>query len=257
MTTTAQVLHLPADASRWERLRHLLRVPWHGLRRNGNQALITFAACFAAAMFSMQHDVFPVWVAVPLAVGFEWTYLAGIALAGDTRKGVWAILISTTAMLTSMAFGMLYILGVYKVIPEHPTGGLAIGLAAAHIVPITLMSFFYALAHRAHQAQWHQDEAERSARSQQIEDGQRALTDKWRGEKLEIEIERERLSLERERLSLEQSRAQLTTAAPAPVRPITAPTTRPCPKCGRPLSPQQYSNACRRDRGYCTACKFE
>jgi hypothetical protein len=253
---TTQVLHLPSDAGRWERLRHLARVPWHGLKRNGNQALITFAACFAAAMFSMQHEVFPVWVAVPLAIGFEWTYLAGIALAGDTRKGVWAILISITAMITSAAFGVLYILGVYKVVPEHPTGQLAVWLAIAHIVPITLMSFFYALAHRAHQTQWMADQDKRQERVQQREDTQQALTDQWRGEKLAIEVEREKLALEREKLALEQGRAQLASGmpivfAPAPVK------TRPCPKCGRSLSPQQYSNACRKDRGYCRDCRDE
>lgn len=251
-----QVLQLPPDAGRWERLRHLVRVPWHGLKRNGNQALITFAACFAAAMFSMQHDVFPWWVAVPLAVGFEWTYLAGIALAGDTRNGVWAILISITAMMTSAAFGVLYILGVYNVIPDHPIGELAVWLAIAHIVPITLMSFFYALAHRAHRAQWLADDARRQKRQQERDDTQQALTDKWRDEKLGIAIERERIGLERERLALEHDRAQLTSGVP--IAPTSAPVkTRPCPKCGRPLAPAQYSNACRKDRGYCRECKHE
>ena len=240
---TTQALHLPAGASRWQQLRHEIgKVPWHGFKHNGNQALITFAACYAGAMFSMQHDVFPWWVAVPLAGGFEWTYLAGIALASDIRKGVWAVLISATAMITSAAFGMLYILGVYAVIPEHPEPWTAAGLAAAHILPITLMSFFYAMAHRAHRAQRLADDAKVQARQQTIDDEQRALTDEWRREKLAIEIERERLALERERAQLHQP------SAPSAATKIYA-----CPKCGAPLTAGQYSAAHR--YGYCKACK--
>jgi hypothetical protein len=222
---TTQVLQRPAGAGRWQSLRHeLARIPWHGLRHNGNQALITFAACYAGAMFSMQHNVFPWWVAVPLAGGFEWTYLAGIALASDIRKGLWAILISATAMITSAAFGMLNILGVYTVIPDHPDPLAAAGLAAAHIIPITLMSFFYAMAHRAHRAQALADTAAQQQRKEAIEDEQRLLTDTWRREKLAIEIERERINLERARLRLARSSANsgATNANTPPPQPPTA-----------------------------------
>ena len=244
---TTQALRLPADASRAQQLRHeLARIPWHGLRHNGNQALITFAACYAGAMFSMQHNVFPWWVAVPLATGFEWTYLAGIALASDIRKGVWAILISATAMITSAAFGMLYILGVYAVIPEKPEPLIAAGLAAAHIIPITLMSFFYAMAHRAHRAQRLSDEAAKQQRKEAIEDTQQALTDDWRREKMKLELEREKLALERERAQLLRPSAPAAAAA-APVK------THACPTCGAALTAGQYSVAHR--YGYCKACK--
>src|SRR5262245_50177821 len=216
---TTQALQLPAGAGRWQSLRHeLARIPWHGLRHNGNQALITFAACYAGAMFSMQHNVFPWWVAVPLAGGFEWTYLAGIALASDIRKGVWAVLISITAMITSAAFGMLYILGMYQVIPDHPDPMSALGLAAAHIVPITLMSLFYAMAHRAHRAQSLADAAAQQQRKDTIEDDRRELTDEWRRRKMELELEREQLALDRARARLARTAANSganTPAAPA------------------------------------------
>jgi hypothetical protein len=221
---TAQALNLRSDASRWDRVRHeLARVPWHGLKQNGNQALITSAATYAGAMFSMQHSVFPWYIAWPLAIGFEWTYLAGIALAGDIRRGSWALAINATAMLTSAAFGMLYILGVYAIIPEHPEPLAAVLLAAAHILPITLMSFFYATAHRAHSAQGLADADAVTRRQQAIEDEQRALTDEWRREKLAIEIERERLALEKARQRLAKSAAN--SGANTANTPDEAPST--------------------------------
>lgn len=250
---TAQAIQFPATgASRWERLRHTIAaLPWHGLKTNGNQALITFAATYAGAMFSMQHEVFPFWIAVPLAIGFEWTYLAGIALAGDIRKGGWSVAISITAMLTSAVFGILYILGVYKVIPEHPAGEDAVWLACAHIVPITLMSFFYAMAHRAHQAQRIADADERAAREQERADEeaarereQHALEQEWKAEQLRIEIARQQINLERDQLTLQSARAKLE--ARQTVGNAVAPAkTYACPKCGTSLSPQQYSAAVR------------
>jgi hypothetical protein len=227
---TAQAIQFPlSGASRWERVRYAVAaVPWHGLKTNGNQALITFAATYAGAMFSMQHNVFPLWIAVPLAVGFEWTYLAGIALAGDIRKGGWSVAISITAMLTSAVFGILYILGVYKVIPDQPTGEDAVWLACAHIVPITLMSFFYAMAHRAHHAQRIADADERAARAQEREDEQHELEQTWRAQQLGIEMERKQIDLERDRMALRQAQARLdqqvarATSATTP-QPAVAP----------------------------------
>lgn len=241
---TTQALRLRDDATRWERLRHnIAAVPWHGIRRNGNQFLITSGAVYAGAMFNMQHDIFPPVVAVALAGGFEWTYLAGIALASDTRKGTWGFLINLTGMLTSLAFGMLYIIGVYDVIPEKPAPYVAVALAAAHIIPITLMSFFYAMAHRAHQAQHLADSDSERQRQQTREDQQHAIEQQWRQEKLQIELERERLALERERARLNKSRGATAETT----------NTRPCPKCGAPLTAGQYSVAHR--YGYCKGCK--
>lgn len=236
---TAQAIQFPATgASRWERLRHTIAaLPWHGLKTNGNQALITFAATYAGAMFSMQHEVFPFWIAVPLAIGFEWTYLAGIALAGDIRKGGWSVAISITAMLTSAVFGILHILGVYKVIPEHPAGEDAVWLACAHIVPITLMSFFYAMAHRAHQAQRIADADAEAERAREQEDEQRALEQEWRAEKLQIEVAREQLGLERERLSLQESQAKLARLV---ARNTAATTPQPHVAQVAPRSPIVY-----------------
>ncbi len=243
MDMTVQVLRLPDNASWWERNRHtLLDTPLHAFKTNGNQAFITSAAVYAGAMFGMQHNVFPWWIAVPLAGGFEWTYLAGIALASDTRKAGWSVAISATGALTSIAFGMLYILGMYKVIPENPDQELAIWLAAAHIIPITLMSFFYAMAHRAHHAQRLTDEESERIRKRTKEDEQSARIAKWQDDKSEIE-------LNRMRLELEAMRNKIARGSTSPV----AATTKPCPKCTAPLSPGQYSVAHR--YGYCAHCK--
>jgi hypothetical protein len=241
---TMQALTLSDDAGAWDRLWHNgIIVPWHAFKTNGNQAFITSAAVYAGAMFGMQHDVFPWWIAVPLAGGFEWTYLAGIALASDTRKGIWSVVISAVGALTSIAFGMLYILGMYKVIPATPDPVLAFWLAAAHIIPITLMSFFYAMAHRAHHAQRLTDAENERTRKQTKEDDQYTRESKWRDEKMLIELERERLALDAMRAKL--ARGSTVAASGA--------TSKPCPKCGAPLSPGQYSVAHR--YGHCSNCK--
>jgi hypothetical protein len=241
---TLQSLTLSDDADLWDRMWHNgVIVPWHAFKTNGNQAFITSAAVYAGAMFGMQHDVFPWWIAVPLAGGFEWTYLAGIALASDTRKGIWSVVISAVGALTSIAFGMLYILGMYKVIPATPDPVLAFWLAAAHIIPITLMSFFYAMAHRAHHAQRLTDEHEARIRKQAKEDEQHARITKWQDDKSEIELNRMRLELEAMRNKI--ARGVNVTVSVA--------TSKPCPKCSAPLSAGQYSVAHR--YGHCKNCK--
>jgi hypothetical protein len=251
----------------WERvLYHLVILPAYSFMKHGNQALITFASCYASAQFSMQHAIFPWWVAIPLAAGFEWTYLSGIILAGATRKGFWVMTINIWAMLTSVIFGMLFVLGKYDMFPEQPEGVLAVVLAAAHIVPITVMSLLYALAQRAYSKQEREDADKVAEQAKQLDDEQRlreeqqrAREDRWRDEQLVIEIQRKQLALERERVALERERSQAVAPLVAPETASIAPvpSTKPCPKCGRPLSPQQYSNACRRDRGYCRSCKDE
>jgi hypothetical protein len=236
------IAQLPVEATRWQRLKYqLAAIPWHGLRHNGNQALITFGAMYAGAMFNMQHNVFPWWVAFPLAIGFEWTYLAGIALANDVRRGFWSVLVNTTAMLTSAVFGMLFVLGIYNAIPEHPDQITAAWLAAAHIIPITLMSFFYAMAHRAHRAQYLADKDLEDARRQAADDQQKQLEYTYRSERLQIELERERLQLLKEQNRINRAFAPIAN------------NTKPCPKCGSPLTAGQYSVAHR--YGHCKTCK--
>jgi hypothetical protein len=105
-----------------------------------NQFLVTSAAAFMSAMFSMQHDVLPWYIAVPLAVGYEWTYLRGLSTADKTSKTRWADALNYSAMFTSIIYGVLYVLGHYKVIPETPEGWAAILLAFAHVIPMAVLS---------------------------------------------------------------------------------------------------------------------
>jgi hypothetical protein len=89
----------------------------------------------------MQHDVLPWWIAVPLAVGFEWTYLRGLANADKAGTTKWAPALNWAAMITSIVYGVLYVLGHYEVIPVSPTGWTAFWLALAHVIPMAVLSF--------------------------------------------------------------------------------------------------------------------
>jgi hypothetical protein len=108
---------------------------------HGNQFLVTSAAAFMSAAFSMQHDVLPWWIAISLAVGFEWTYLRGLANSDRVVRSGWATALNWSAMLTSIIYGVLYVLGHYEVIPVNPTGLTAIALALSHVLPMAVLSF--------------------------------------------------------------------------------------------------------------------
>src|SRR5581483_3470545 len=112
--------------------RFVVAEPLKAAWEHGNQALVTSAAAFMSAMFSMQHDVLPWYIAWPLAVGFEWTYLRGLA-NGEKTDTRWSGALNWSAMITSVVFGILYILGHYEVIPVNPTGWTAFWLALAHV----------------------------------------------------------------------------------------------------------------------------
>lgn len=120
--------------------RFVVSEPLKAAWEHANQFFVTSAAAFMSAMFSMQHDVLPIWIAVPLAVGFEWTYLRGLATSDKARKTRWAGALNYSAMLTSIVYGILYVLGVYRIIPDHPDSTLAFWLAVAHVFPMALLS---------------------------------------------------------------------------------------------------------------------
>jgi AraC-like DNA-binding protein len=157
------------DIRRWGFARSVIGEPLRAALRHGNQALVTFAAAYASAQFSMQHGVFPVWVAVPLAIGFEWTYLRGLATADQTTADGWVLALNWIAMLSSAAFGILYILGMYGVIPERPTGIWAIGLAIAHVVPVTLLLFAASMVSRQHASEHRAARQDAERQRQQLE----------------------------------------------------------------------------------------
>lgn len=121
--------------------RFALSEPIKAAWEHGNQFFVTSAAAFMSAAFSMQHDVLPIWIAVPLAIGFEWTYLRGLATADKTTKTPWAVALNWAAMLTSLIYGILYVLGHYGIIGEKPSTAAAIWLAFAHVFPMALLSF--------------------------------------------------------------------------------------------------------------------
>lgn len=122
--------------------------PWRMFREYGNQALIVFASATFNANFAMAHGILapvPAWL---LAVGYEWTYLRGLADAKRTDSR-WLTAVNWTALLTVGVSGVFFVLMVFDYFPDQPTGGTAILLALVHVLPITLLLFFSAMAHNA------------------------------------------------------------------------------------------------------------
>ena len=142
-------LTLDDNASRFEKaFNDFVVIPFKGARSWFPLFLITTATTFASAQFSSQHNLFPWLVAWSLAIGVEWVYLSGLAYADKTRASryVWSMVGS--GAFTSALFGVLYILGEYKVIPDNPEGLTAFGLALAHVLPLIMVLFCYTLVKR-------------------------------------------------------------------------------------------------------------
>lgn len=120
------------------------------------QFLITTASVYMVAQFGTAHHILPPEVAYPMAVGFEWTWLRGIATAGKVRRGAegekWINLLTKTALVTVLAYGILYIIGLPSIgiIPDSPGPIWGAILAVAKVVPIALMGFAAANLHRIH-----------------------------------------------------------------------------------------------------------
>lgn len=198
--------------------RHIVTEPFRAAFEHGNQALVTSASAYMAAMFSMQHGVLPVWIAVPLAVGFEWTYLRGLSTSDKTRANGWANALNWTAMLTSAVYGILFILGYYNVIPARPEPGAAFWLAVAHVGPMTLLSFCYAGVRRSHKqeqltavAHTRAQDAIRLARLQEQQD-QLAFDAALRKAQLQDDYQRQQMEMQRiaheQKLALELAEMQ-------------------------------------------------
>jgi len=240
---------------------------------HGNQFFVTSAAAFMSAAFSMQHDVLPWWIAVPLAIGFEWTYLRGLATADKTTRTPWAIALNWAAMLTSLIYGILYVLGHYHIIPDNPGTAAAIWLAFAHVFPMALLSFCGANLRRNQK----QEELKRSL-AQKDEELKRSLAQKDEDREREKATEETRrvLLLEQEQKDLEFARwekaqrvqLELKLAeksanaamrnAPLKMRRDAHPERvdadeKKCPKCNAALDRPQWLAA--RRWGHCAACK--
>jgi hypothetical protein len=239
--------------------RYAIAEPIKAAWEHGNQFLVTSAAAFMSAAFSMQHDVLPVWVAVPLAIGFEWTYLRGLATADKTTRTPWAIALNWAAMLTSLIYGILYVLGHYHIIPDKPETGAAIALAFAHVFPMALLSFCGANLRRNQK----QEELKRNL-TQKDGEQERAIAAEEMRRTLLLEQEQKDLEFARwekaQRVQLElklaekSSNAAMRNAQPKMRRDAQPePVNAVCPKCGIALDKPQWLAA--RRWGHCATCK--
>src|SRR5262245_52905580 len=123
------------------------------------QTAITTASVFMVAQFGMAHGILPAEIAWPMAFGFEWTWLRSVRTAGLVRRGkeseLWIGILTWTALITVVCYGVLYILGLPNVgvIPANLGPAWGIPLALAKVVPIALMGFSAANLHRIHKQQ--------------------------------------------------------------------------------------------------------
>lgn len=183
------------------------------------QTAITTASVYMVAMFGMSHNILPWWVAVPMAAGFEWTWLRSIRTAGLVRKGAdsdrWINLLTWTALITVVAYGLLYIIGLPSIgiIPAEPGKEWGIVLALAKVIPIALMGFAAANLHRIHKQQVLAD-----LEKQQKEDRARLVELQAQRDTIEMERQRKMMELDMWKQSLEVKRAMRVRPAVQPSR---------------------------------------
>lgn len=187
------------------------------------QTAITSASVYLVAMFGMSHHILPWWIAVPMALGFEWTWLRSIRTAGLVRKGrdtdLWINLLTWTALITVVAYGILYIIGLPSIgiIPANPGKGWGIALALAKVIPIALMGFAAANLHRIHKQQVLAD-----LEKQQKEDRARLVELQAQRDTIEMERQRKMMELDMWKQSLEVKRAMRVkpVAPPSKKKPV-------------------------------------
>jgi hypothetical protein len=194
------------------------------------QFLVTTAAAFMSAMFNMQHDALPPWIAWPLAAGFEIIFLSGLIAADRLAKSRWIGALVIAASLTSFTYGMLYILGIYAVIPSKPEGWIAVGLALAHVLPMPVLTLCAARLYHASRARavaMEQAAADAAAkRNQEDEDSKVARARNWRdaevARQLRNQEEEDRLRLENVRKDADLARWEREQATKAQHRATVA-----------------------------------
>jgi len=189
------------------------------------QTAITTASVYMVAQFGMAHNILPPWIAWPMAAGFEWTWLRSIRTAGLVRRGkeseVWINILTSTALITVVCYGVLYILGLPSVgvIPAQLGQNWGIPLALAKVVPIALMGFSAANLHRIHKQQVLADAEQRAA-----EDRARLVELQHQHDAIELERRRKLMDLEMYQRGLEIKRAvrtQPTTSPAGKKKPVT------------------------------------
>src|SRR5882724_1889152 len=141
--------------SKWIALANNVIAPlWYSIRQWFAVFLITTGTLYASVLFSMQHNIFPVYVAAPIAVGITWTYLSGLAfVTNTTAKSAWSTPMILAGAITDGLFGILYILGKYQIIPEKPNDSAAVLLAMAHIIPLIILLIIFTYCKRNYLAE--------------------------------------------------------------------------------------------------------
>lgn len=220
--------------SRWLGFVNTVLAPlWYSLKQWFAVFLITVGTLYASVLFSAQHEIFPLYIAIPIAIGITWTYLSGLAYATAIHnKSIWTTPMIISGALTDGLFGMLYVLGKYKIIPEKPDPTDALLLASAHIIPLIVLLVIFTYCKRNYLVEHAAHVKEERDRARAIEDDKLDYERKIRDAKLELTLARERLKLE------------------ALVKPNDEKT---CDKCHMPLSQAKYGAMKR--YGYCSNCK--
>jgi Na+(H+)/acetate symporter ActP len=198
--------------------------------------LITTGTLYGSAMFSMQHDIFPPVVAIPLAIGIEWTYLSGLAYATETQSDKWSIPMILVGALTSGLFGILYVLGMYHVIPTVPDAQTSFLLAMAHVIPLIILIVVYTFCKRHYLTELASAKKALDDRAKAIEDDTLEYNRTVRDAKL-------RLILAREELKLQELQAGIVVKDKA---------QKTCDFCSATLNSGSWLAMKR--RGYCNQC---
>lgn len=213
---------------------------WYTIKQWFAVALLTTGTLYASVLFNTQHEIFPLWIALPIAIGIVWTYLSGLAFAtaveSKTKTSTPMIWVGA---ITDGLFGILYVLGQYDVIPTKPDTQISLLLAIAHIVPLIILLVIYTYCKRDYLIEQSAKRKAELDRQQKIEDEDREYDLRLRNAKLEVAVTREQIKLR----ELEQKLTQnVNTSSPFS-----------CDNCRRSLTQGEFG-AMRRN-GYCRECK--
>lgn len=226
-----------------------LATPLRAAFTHGNQALVTLASAFMNAQFAQSHNILDPWIAWLLAVGYEWTYLRGLASSSKTQSQ-WTVALNGVAFATAIIGGLLYCADRYQALPSHPDDWLAWALAAAHVLPMALLSLCSAMVHRAASAgQVAREEAREQAQLQlaiEREQKEQDLVLWERGQRMKRMLDAE----------LPASPASASNAAPPPPNALRADLMlHRCASCGASLNRKQFAASVR--WGRCGSCPKE
>lgn len=225
--------------NRWITLANSTIAPvWYTLKQWGSVVLITTGVLWGSVQFNVQHDIFPLFVAIPISVGVTWTYLSGLAFATAITKASWrSNTMIIVGALTEALFSIIFVSGKYDLIPLRPTGRLAFGLVLAHTIPLILLLVIFTYCKRAYMVELYTTQQEQHERQQAIEDDKLDYERQVRDAKL-------RLTLRREEIKLAELDNDLIVKEKA---------LKTCDNCGAMLNRASY--AAMKRYGTCANCK--